>query len=402
MKYVKPLNETDVNASYKNADPANAQKGSTVPAEAIEHPQREIIAAIEEAGLTPSDSDLTQLVKAIKALDTAKIAALMATDAEVRGGALSSKIASVKQLDEISTAVLIADRLYSGVDLTVKFASEITAAGGDEWAWIKSRIQAGNYAGIHVGDYIPLTLSAGTVGADTIASQTLQMQIAGIDTYYGTGDEMVPHHIDFISREVIGKEIKWQDNNNNNGTALESRPWLTSKLYAWLNGVNNYTTSAYNNVAHGLNANGIGIFQRLPAKVQSVIVEKKLWIEQRYSASALLNISTGWAWGSMGKLWVPTENEVYGCQIWSAANSDVGNWGCGSMGAISYPLFANGGGFTVSRVKKDAGGTRRPWWLACVFGGISTGVTYVYSNGIANHTSASQAGVFAPVCFRVA
>ena len=402
MKYNKPLNETDTNASYKNADPANAQKGSTVPAEAIEYTQREIVAAIQEAGLTPSNSDLTQLVKAIKALDTAKIAALMATDTEVRGGALSSKVASVKQLDEISTAVLIADRLYSGVDLTVKFASEITAAGGDEWAWIKSRIQAGNYAGIHVGDYIPVTLSAGTVGADTIVAQTLQMQIAGIDTYYGYGDTAVPHHIDFISREVIGTEIKWQDNNNNNGTAVENRPWLTSKLYAWLNGVNNYTTSAYNSVAHGLNANGIGIFQRLPAKVQSVIVEKRFLMETRYSASALLSVSNGWTWGSMGKLWVPTENEVYGCQVWSGANSDVGNWGCGSMGAVSYPLFANGGGYTVSRVKKDAGGTRRPWWLAAVSGGGSTSVAGVPTDGYAISYFASSAGVFAPLCFRVA
>ena len=67
MKYVKPLNETDANASYKNADPANAQKGSTVPAEAIEYPQREIVNLITSAGLTPSEADLTQAARAVDA-----------------------------------------------------------------------------------------------------------------------------------------------------------------------------------------------------------------------------------------------------------------------------------------------------------------------------------------------
>ena len=50
------------------------------------------------------------------------------------------------------------DRTYPGVDLTVKFADEIKNYS-DEWAWIKARKTAGNYAGLHVGDYIPITVS---------------------------------------------------------------------------------------------------------------------------------------------------------------------------------------------------------------------------------------------------
>lgn len=64
MKYVKPLNETDENAGYTNADPAHGIKGSTVPA-AIEMPQREIVAAIIAAGLVPSGEDGGQLAQAI-------------------------------------------------------------------------------------------------------------------------------------------------------------------------------------------------------------------------------------------------------------------------------------------------------------------------------------------------
>lgn len=65
MKYVKPLNETDENAGYTNADPAHGIKGSTVPAAAIEMPQREIVAAIIAAGLVPSGEDSDQLAQAI-------------------------------------------------------------------------------------------------------------------------------------------------------------------------------------------------------------------------------------------------------------------------------------------------------------------------------------------------
>ena len=85
----------------------------------------------------------------------------------------------------------VTDRIYTPVNLKTKFASEINAApyNGDEWAWIKARITANNFQGIHVGDFIPVVLAAGSVGADyTIAQRTLNCAVAGIDTYYRYGD----------------------------------------------------------------------------------------------------------------------------------------------------------------------------------------------------------------------
>lgn len=67
MKYTKPLNETNEDAGYVNADVSIGRRGSTVPAEAIEAPQREIVAAIVAAGLTPDADDNTQLTQAIDA-----------------------------------------------------------------------------------------------------------------------------------------------------------------------------------------------------------------------------------------------------------------------------------------------------------------------------------------------
>lgn len=65
MQYNQPFGAVDPNASYADRNTPGAVAGSRVPARAIEHPQREIMAVITAAGLTPSSSDLTQLLQAI-------------------------------------------------------------------------------------------------------------------------------------------------------------------------------------------------------------------------------------------------------------------------------------------------------------------------------------------------
>lgn len=64
MKYVPPIGAAD-GAPYVDANPAAGIEGSLVPAAAIEHPQREIMNVIQEAGLDPDGNDLTQLAQAI-------------------------------------------------------------------------------------------------------------------------------------------------------------------------------------------------------------------------------------------------------------------------------------------------------------------------------------------------
>ena len=83
MKYVEPLNSSSYperNGSYVNANPATGVKGSTVPGEALEHPQREILNVIEAAGLTPNGADLTQLLQALTASWWIESAAVTRTD----------------------------------------------------------------------------------------------------------------------------------------------------------------------------------------------------------------------------------------------------------------------------------------------------------------------------------
>lgn len=68
MKYVQPYGVPDPNASYVNGDPSTGSAGSIPPAAAFEHPQREILAVIAAAGLTPNGVVLTQLRDAILSL----------------------------------------------------------------------------------------------------------------------------------------------------------------------------------------------------------------------------------------------------------------------------------------------------------------------------------------------
>jgi len=66
MRYHQPYGVTDTDAPYINGDPSIGRQGSIIPAEAVEYPQREIIAAIEGAKMAPDDASLSQLLYAIR------------------------------------------------------------------------------------------------------------------------------------------------------------------------------------------------------------------------------------------------------------------------------------------------------------------------------------------------
>jgi hypothetical protein len=68
MKFVPPYGreiEGD-SAHYINGNPAEGQQGSIPPANAFEHPMREIVGVIQKSLVTPVSDDLLQLVKTIR------------------------------------------------------------------------------------------------------------------------------------------------------------------------------------------------------------------------------------------------------------------------------------------------------------------------------------------------
>ena len=73
MKCNPPAGSQDPDAKYVTGQPGKV-RGSAVPAEAVEHPQREIVEVIRQAGLEPSGDDLGQLWKALQQLFTEKVA----------------------------------------------------------------------------------------------------------------------------------------------------------------------------------------------------------------------------------------------------------------------------------------------------------------------------------------
>ena len=296
---------------------------------------------------------------------------------------------------QIDAVIKNFDRMYEGVNLETKFATEIAAAG-NVYAWLNNRKNAGNFEGIHVGDYFSVSLSAGTVAGYSIAAQTFKCRIVGINTYKSCADTNIGNMFYVISDEVINTAIKWNPTDNNNGTASQNKPWLASAAYAVLNGVNNYTTSAYGNAAHGANASAKGILQLLPSTLQSVLKQKRNLLDNRYSSSGLLTGSTGWDWTDMGKLWLPNEVEVYGCGIRSNLSQTSGFWFPEAGLSIQFPWFANN---CEHRVKRNSSGARCSWWLSAPASNYTTSVCYVNSGGYASSFYATYSSIFLPLCF---
>lgn len=252
---------------------------------------------------------------------------------------------------------------YEGVDLSVKFADEISNYA-NVWLWIQARIQSGSYDGIYVGDYIPFLCHSNTYNA----------QVAGINTYtgYGDGDYVVGNHIDFVCDKLWDARRVFNKVNYNNGIGSYelASPWLSSDIYHWINGlagtvataltVNESTRAASvttGSVAYttttGSGSNR-GLIYYLPAALRNVIVEKRIALPTRYQNGTALTESTGASFQNIGKLWFPTEIEVFGAPLWSVGGYDV------IAGSIQYPLFKA----EKARIKTLNGSSdKAPWWL---------------------------------------
>lgn len=239
----------------------------------------------------------------------------------------------------------------------------------EDWASLQARIQDGNFKGIYIGDYKPIVLTTGEI---------VVMEVAGIDQYYRCGDQEIGHHVDFISRDCLAGAKAFNDANTNNGTEEEPNPWRASKLFQTLND----ETS--------------GVYATLPADLKPCIIEKRARLESRYSEAGALNGSTGWAWNSMGKLWLPTEVEVFGNTFWS--DGDAG-WTGGGGCNLQYPIFYGG----AKRAIKGAGngGARCGWWEAVAQRRSAAYMCGVGYDGAADGVVATRGGIYVPLCFRI-
>jgi hypothetical protein len=136
-----------------------------------------------------------------------------------------------------------------------------------------------------------------------------------------------------------------------------------------------------------------GVWDKLPDALKAVIVPKNILLPVRYTPGALLADDNGWGWADIGKLWIPSEVEVYGCEHWGSKN------GYSSGGFQQYPIFAQ----NMKRVKGAGdGGARYNWWLLSAAGGTSVYCAYVGINGVGNSPWVTSSGIQVPLCFRIA
>ena len=247
---------------------------------------------------------------------------------------------------------------YPGQSLATLLAGEVSGSATIYDA-LHKRVQAANFSGMRVGDYIDVPL----VSASAIAGQqSVRFILAHIDPYYYAGDNTKGHHLAFVASAPIavastydgvknGSYLPWNATNTNQGTADEKHPYLCSQLKGW--------ETAFEAC--------------LPEGLTKYILTQRVLLEERYSASGSLTDSNTWSWADLGKVWSLSEMEVYGCPVWGTPGWSVG-FDC------QFDLFRD----TAHRLN----GSRFSWWLRSVRAGSSAYVCYVDSSGRATYADA--------------
>lgn len=221
-------------------------------------------------------------------------------------------------------------------------------------AFLKARADAHNFSGLSVGDYVDIA----------VGSSTLRYRIAGFDHYYNCGDIAHKGGITMIPDGGWPTNVQWNTTNNNNGTADQEHPYLASNAYDYL-----------------INT----LLPQYPTDWKNVMQTQRRMLEKRYAAGQTLITSTGWGWTSIGKLWLPSEMEVYGTVVWGTPGYSVGI-------DRKFPLFDSCYANTLSRTNR---------WLRTVHGSHSTNVCNVSNIGYASYNYASNTNLQLWPCFTV-
>ncbi len=294
-----------------------------------------------------------------------------------------SKYRGVPFVDELAD---VASGVFKGRNIVdeLGFTVDEVCTWGEEGTAIEH--------GLQIGDYFIMKIpnESGVYHAYT-------MQIAGIDNYYGTMYGSVPHHIDWISKELHDKNIPWNKTNFNNGMSDENdsydmNPFLHSNIYMYLNAKSGVTADGQNvnYTTNGLLARINKSTDRNAIEWRSHLKEKYGYAESRWSDSGTLTEDNDWNEVTYEKLWLPTEVEVWGRPIW-------GDKTYGACFGTQYPIFRN----NANIVKKKVGTNSWDyWWLASVHSGSSAYVCYVGSYGGAVYFNASYGYISFPICGR--
>ena len=153
-------------------------------------------------------------------------------------------------------------------------------------AWLQSITKNGTFINydLQIGDYLPVTLNNGS-------NTVMNYQLAGFDTYYNAGNPSNPHMITLVPTLFYDTNIHFNETNTNQGTAEENSPWRASNLFKWCNET---------------------FYSWLPEAWQNALLDIAVSLPTRYSSASSLQNDTGYKWGKLGKVWVPSEIETRG------------------------------------------------------------------------------------------
>ena len=297
--------------------------------------------------------------------------------------------------DDEETRILaaLANNTYEGTNLQTKFAAEISGYSSVA-DWLHARCEANNFYGIHPFDYWYENTTSATIDGNSVSAKSRKCTIAGIDLYYGTGDSgnLVSKHHVTVFAGLTDNTVLFNPINSNNGSSYSEHPWIASKCYAVLNGVNTTGTNQQGSI--GFNAENAGYLQIFSSALRNRMVQQRAHLGKRYSSSSTLTDDNSQAWVNRGLIFAPSEIEAYGCMIHSVK--------------AGFPQSDNYGPFCHWPIFKSAGlrgrllSGRRYFWLCSVAGGSSTYACSVTDHGLSACISTTNTGVYAPLCFHLA
>ena len=221
------------------------------------------------------------------------------------------------------------------------------------FAALRTRADAGNFNGLRLGDYIDVSSMTIDGSAISNSNQRLRFEIAGFDTYLNVGDTPVSsHHILMISKNCVLQKAM-------NSTDTNAGGYAASELKAYLN----------DQVKTGL-VNAIGI---TPKTIQRLLDNKGDWI---WTAETVF---------------IPTEVEVFGHQVWS------NNKGYSTGSSVQWPLFAAHPQMRIA----NWNGSRWWWWEASPRTDDSASFCSCSNTGDAYYGSAGNGGTGVRFAFLV-
>ena len=265
-------------------------------------------------------------------------------------------------------------QLYSDTALTTKAG---TAASILEAQWIDAKyckVSSG-------GDKYCATSDCLAYFERTLSNALLNLEVAAINPYwrYGDSGELTgaKNHVLFISRDCLPHYLRFRKANTKWHVAPDPAGgigvWQGSALYTTLN-------DAEHGVLPLLAATDIGAYIYGGASGGGM----RYYGETR--AAEITTTSAG-AWLNRGKLFLPTEDEVWGREIFTIRSN---------QGQLQLPIFSG----TRCHISKGIGdgGSRSNWWGMSACAGFSSQICNVVYNGIPYSNDAVN-GNGAPVCF---